>query len=253
MASHRRLERVGHRVWDVQAWDRACARKFEPTWVVNFAFVTRERESQPGYQQVNRELTSHLMWAMSLASVRKAITISSGAAVTEPESPYGALKLREEGEFLSEAYLGQTAVIGRAYALSGPFVRRPHAYAFSDFIVQAQSGAISILANQPVFRRYVSAHDFLQVLILEAMAGGTRIVESGGPLVEMQELAAVIRDVVNPDATIHRPTLVSDEPLMYASDGISWEAVCARHGYTPLDLRQQVVDASLGLVDVKET
>lgn len=226
-----------------------AVREFAPTVVLNFAFLTREKLDTLGpeeFKVVNEELLQRFQAVTELPSVRGAVTVSSGAAITEPEHPYGELKNREEEIALSFARSKSVNVI-RAYSVSGGMVLRPRAYAFSDFILQAESGSIRIRADQPTFRRYVSVADALSLAILEVNSGHSGVVETGGPLVEMQELAEVIRLMVNPTAVIDRVPLVSQGESVYASDGQSWDEACARHGYVPATLEQQITDVAESL------
>jgi len=239
---------VNGRQWPISAWNEELVKAFAPTVVLNFAFLTRERQFDPGYVEINTKLTDQLLWSMQLPHVRCGVTLSSGAVVTEPDSPYGGLKSAEERLFRASAGPSQGVMIGRVFSLSGPFVRRPHAYAFSDFILQAAEGTVHINADQPVFRRYTDAADYLTVLATHALMGRSGCIESGGIIVEMQELAEEVVAVVNPHARILRPDLRSQEPLSYASTNVSWTQACEALGFQPLDLTQQVVQTSRGLL-----
>ena len=128
----------------------------------------------------------------------------------------------------------------RAYSVSGPFVRRPQAYVLSDFVSQALRGSIHIEAHQPVFRRYTSVTDVLKVALMMANLGWSGVLESGGELIELQDLAEVVRREVNPDSVITRAPLISTTPSIYASDNFSWQAACARTSFEPQTLSEQV-------------
>lgn len=227
------------------SWDEKNVREFAPTVVANFAFLTRERIATDGeecFRAVNAELTRRFLWAAELPSVRGALTVSSGAAVTEPDRPYGEMKLAEERAANELASTSRAVVVARAYSVSGAHVRRPRDYAFSDLIVQARSGVVRVNADRPVMRRYVSASDFLGVCSQLMLAGQSDVVDSGGELIEMGDLARRVVQAVRPDAVIERPPLVSDEPSTYASDNTTWVAACEQLRHMPMDLDAQIRD-----------
>ena len=74
------------------------------------------------------------------------------------------------------------------------------------------------------------------------------VIETGGDLVEMAELAALIREVVNPGATIDRRPMLSNKPSIYASSDGSWDAACESLGFKAKTLLEQVrVAVALGV------
>ena len=235
-----------HSEW---SWERV--QDFAPTVVANFAFLTRERIAIEGIEEftaTNTRLIEQFERTAGLSSVRAVLTVSSGAAVTEPEEPYGALKRLEErvaGELASPS---RSSVVLRAYSVSGPFVRRPRDYAFSDFILQASGGRVSITADHLVFRRYVSVADALEVSATSALVGWSGTVDSGGELVEMGELAQRVISIVDPMAVVERPMVDDLRSETYASDDASWVQACERLGHVPLDLDEQIRVTARGLL-----
>lgn len=216
---------------------------FEPTVVLNFAFLTRERVESEGlseFKRINSALSERFLNLTRADSVRFTLTVSSGAAVTEPELPYGQMKLAEETAALRLVNSERSVVVLRAYSVSGGYVRRPEAYAFSDFILQAARGAVEVNADRPVYRRYCSVTDSLAIAINRGLAGESGILETGGDLVEMGELASAIVQVVNPEARINRRELVSEEPSSYHSDDVSWQRWSAAAGLQPMGLMEQI-------------
>lgn len=235
----------------LREFDAALIQDFAPTVVINFAFLTRERLDKEGLDQftaINSKLTQQFVQSAELESVRAALTISSGAAITEPELPYGALKFAEELAAIGLEQEGRSVVVGRAYSLSGPYVRRPKDYAFSDLILQAHSGRVLIKSDRPTFRRYIAVSDFLAVCLTAALNGDSGVIESGGNLIEIRELAEIIVKRVRPDATIERVKLTSTAESIYASDNLSWMEATKKHGLEPLTLEEQVDATAIGLL-----
>jgi len=226
---------------DLTTWDADVVRRFEPTLVVNAAFLTPSASrDQTDHARVNAELTGRFEVAAGLPSVRAVVTVSSGASVVDPQSAYGAAKRVEEAVARAAVTPERSVVIARAYSLSGRHVRRPHDYAFSDLILQAPTGKIRVHAEQPVFRRFTGAQDLLRVCLAHALAGWSGAIESGGELVEIGQLAQRVARIVNPAAVIERRPWESASPSIYASDGTGWEAACRRVGHVPADLDAQI-------------
>ena len=228
---------------DLVTWDLALIREFQPTIVVNFAFLTPERvalDGEKAFMSTNRLLLERFEATVSHKRVHSVVTVSSGAAVMFPDSPYGSMKLVEEQ--LARDLIGSSrnVVTARAYSVSGPFVRRPEDYVFSNFILQAREGLIRISSKEPTFRRFTDAQDFLSVCFQHALWGWSGTIESGGTLVEMDNLAREVVGVVNPRAQIVRPTMTSMRPSVYASDGTSWDEACARVSCSPKSLHEQI-------------
>ncbi len=241
-----RMEQPG---FETYGSDRITA--FAPTVVANFAFLTRDRLSDLGvkeFTRTNERLTAEFITAAKLPTVRLAITVSSGATVTEPQSPYGSLKRIEESESLALASSQRAIVVVRAYSVSGPYVRRPRAYAFSDMVLQADSGAVEVLASALTYRRYVDVGDALVLALADGLDGRSGVFETGGELVEMSDLAERVIAQVNPDASLVRGMIQGDSST-YASDGRSWSEVCARHSFAPLVLDEQIRSTAAGLLE----
>lgn len=233
-------------------WDLPTIRSFAPTVVANFAFLTRDRLQDFGDEQfhaINKEQVENLRRAACLPSVRSVVTISSGAAVCEPKSSYGLLKAMEERSALAlvENEAGPSVVVARTYSVSGPYVVRPEAYAFSDFVQMARLGEIKIAADRPVFRRYASVADVLRVALTRALEGHSGLFETGGELVELGILAEHVRSVVNTSARIQRPPFRTSSPSCYASDNLSWKQYTAAANVKPATLIQQIQAVQQGL------
>jgi nucleoside-diphosphate-sugar epimerase len=208
------------------------------------------------YVAANEVLTGRLLAAASLPTVRRIVTISSGAAVYPDDAllhpmdanPYGWLKRLAE-EALAELADSRSlsAVVARAWSVSGAFVQKPASYALSDMIMQATRGAIHIRATRPVYRRYVSVEDLLAVALASATAPGARVIDSGGPLLEMGALAEAVASVVNPSTTITRAEPDGSAPDAYYAETDSWDAACRAFRFVPNDIPGQIRIAENGL------
>lgn len=229
-------------------------RLFKPTVVLNFAFLTRDRVEIEGierFTRVNRALTERFIHVARLSSVRFAVTVSSGASIVEPESPYGRLKAEEEQRALELAQEDRQVIVIRAYSLSGGHVRRPLAYAFSDFILQAPGGSVRVEADRPVLRRYCSVADVLTVALRSGVERRSGLFETGGNLVEMGDLAQRVIDLIEPKAILERPPYGTESPLAYHSAGDSWREWCSAVDVKPISLDEQILRAAAVLIGVR--
>lgn len=246
VAREPRRHRVRDVDWTLEAWNEGLVEQFSPTIVVNLAFVTRGYVATMAlhdYERANAELTRRFLLAAHLPAVRHALTVSSGAAITEPEHPYGRMKLEEEQQALAAVARDRTMVVARAYSVSGALVRHPGEFAFSSFVEQAAAGHIAINAERPTFRRYCDVSELLAVCLRRGLDGWSGVIESGGGLVEMGELAQLIADATGPSVTISRARQVTDVPSVYASDDLDWQQHCAALGFNPGPIAEQVARA----------
>jgi nucleoside-diphosphate-sugar epimerase len=247
---------------EVYAWDFARIVEFQPTLILDSAFLTRGLlGSIPAEEFIhqNQLLSDRLLAATGISSVKRVISVSSGAAIypagveQQPviENPYGVLKLNLERRLLRQAEeSGFNVVIPRAWSVSGPEVQSPKSYAFSDLILQARTGQVRISAQNNVWRRYTAADDLLSVAFALSSAG-SRIFSSGGELVEIGQLARLVVSEVG-GASILKERILrggqgdSDD---YHSDGTEWQSVCDELQFSPKNLTEQISATNFGLLD----
>ena len=224
-------------------------KEFEPTIVIDSAFLTREKIQVLGtetYISINKTLMNQALEVRELKSVERFIGISSGAArgplTSTPtsllENPYGSLKSQYENLLMTSDFrVKEGSVLLRAWSMSGPHVRNPELFAFFDLIKQSKGRIMRIRSNAHVYRRYSDVEDLLAVGLASTTGGST--VDSGGELVEIGELAKIIREVLGSTAEIHRE-VTSSEDDHYYSDGESWNQESSRVGLSPKTLREQI-------------
>lgn len=252
VASRARTHRVGDRDWAVQAWDEAAVAAFAPTIILNFAFLTRDKEALLGadaYAQALTDLNERLVTVTRTDSVRGMLTVTSGAAIHVPEGEhlpigaYGEAKRAEEELALSLVDAHRTVVVARAWSLSGALVQRPTDYAFSDLILQARSGEIRVMADCEVWRRYCGVDDYIAVCVAALAAGRSGVIDSGGPEVELRDLAALIAGRIDAGARVEAPS-PSQPARRYLSDDRTWQDACRAAGFTPATLEEQIDDVA---------
>lgn len=209
--------------------------------LLHFAFVTRELAAARGheaYVAANVAITTTVLEAIARHAPR--VAYASSGAVHLPgglaTNPYGVLKRLDE-HALRDA-TGGRCFVARVFNVAGPWATKPTAFALTDLITQAQSGAASlrVRAPRPVVRSYVDAEDLAALMI--AAAGTGAVVETAGDEeIEVGELARRIA----PDLPVARPPLdPALAPDRYVGDAVGFAAACARHGVTLRGLDEQI-------------
>jgi nucleoside-diphosphate-sugar epimerase len=231
---------------------QACL-DFKPTIVFDCAFLTRDKIRSAGinaYIRENRMLTDQALRLRALNSVERFIAISSGAALPHLNSksfdlqgdPYGALKARYEQDLMGANFkLKDNVVLLRAWSMSGRHARNGHLYGFFDLIAQSRTSEMRIAANSLVFRRYADVEDFLAVGLHSRT--GEFPIDSGGPLLEIQELAETIKKVLGSHAIVIREVDPTGADR-YHSDGLTWERAVADSGLMPKSIHEQITYSS---------
>jgi nucleoside-diphosphate-sugar epimerase len=226
-------------------------RDFRPTIVIDAAFLTRDKLEALGQRKfitINQGLISDSLEMACLPSVRKYVGFSSGATVNLAgqasfalhDNPYAALKREYEDGIskLSAATKGIVSV-ARVWSVTGSHLTKPDLFAFSNLISQARSGRIVIKAKNLVFRRFCTIDEVLSVALADS-GNHSPIFDTGGDLIEIGELAEIVRQEVNPKAAIVRELREGTEPDNYYSDSKVWDQLLNECQIKPASIREQV-------------
>lgn len=170
--------------------------------IVHTAFKTQSYIQNMDLSQYRAENLETIDWLKAFVenqNLKWAVGISSGAATNylekvsvgqtlKPEDIYGELKVLEERVLLS-SHIEHVAV-GRLWAASGRFMQNFEIYALGQFLENAIKGKeIMVKSATPVFRRYVDVEDFIDVLLNCAWENSRTLLDSGGHLTSIQDLA----------------------------------------------------------------
>jgi nucleoside-diphosphate-sugar epimerase len=219
---------------------------------IHLAFLTRDKVELVGSKEfitTNMSLISKACQLVEKSKPKWVVIVSSGAILDrnsgELESniqsnPYGFCKRVEEILITQSANkVGANVVIGRLWGASGKHMPRNHAYALSDFIISAQAKKkITIKSGGQVIRRYVDAGEFMEVLIKTAISGESRTVNSGGPRIEIGELASLVAlHFVGVEIERSPVELTVDD---YFSRGDDFEKLASALGISLSDIKTQV-------------
>jgi nucleoside-diphosphate-sugar epimerase len=257
IAGSSRIEKIGKSDYGIETFDIKKIRDFKPTTVIDAAFITREKvKTLPldTYIRSNTELMEQGIELQKLSTVEKFIGISSGASVPHLElefpnlslDPYGSLKAFYERRLVENSELRAKTTIGRIWSVSGSLVTKPSFFAFSDLVQQALSGHIEILARHRVWRRYVDLEDFIRVVTLST-PGESRVIDSGGKKVELEQLAQLIFAELGAKPSISRVLSIGSEDDLYFSDESTWLDAINAIRFVPLTLGEQIVKVSESL------
>lgn len=228
--------------------------QFNPTVLIDFAFVTREHleeMSDEEYKKVNYQLIDKALEIFALPTVRYGLFTSSGAAVYPEdallglfsENPYGYLKRKTEELVLQEsARLNKKSIVIRPWSLSGTMVMKDYEFAFSSFIRQSFGNLIEVKSPIPVYRRYVSAEDFLALSVakLFSQSNSAEIFDSGGELVSLVDLAHKIADLQTNKVSVVSRQSNPEASNNYYSDNRQWIQECEAFGFVPENLSEQI-------------
>jgi nucleoside-diphosphate-sugar epimerase len=233
-------------------------REFSPTIIVDTAFLTREKLEGLGRDQfisVNRKLMKDSLEMATLPSVRKYVGFSSGATANLAgqasfsliDNPYAALKREYEADMseLSGTTMGKIS-IARVWSVTGDHMTKPNLFAFSNLISQARDGRIIIKAKNLVFRRYCTINEVISVALSDSGSHGT-VFDTGGELIEIGDLAEIIRQEINPAAEIFRELHDGVEPDNYYSDSKVWGQLLSESHIKPSSIREQVRTVANGM------
>jgi nucleoside-diphosphate-sugar epimerase len=254
---------VSGRVYNVQGWDIRAVEAFEPTVVFDFAFLTRDLLETLGeveYLRRNRSLSARLFEVASIPSVRRLLSVSSGASLKPQmdgkplaKDPYGQQKRATELGLREIAAKGVVEVtVARAWSVSGGFVQKPFNYALSDFVISGlKHGVIAIRADHLVWRRYCTVEDLLAVALLDSLGQSFYELDSGGTLIELAGLANVVSEEAGGLRVEVQHSNRSNKPAdTYYSSGEAWNAALKRTGYKALTLREQIRNVAEGLAEI---
>lgn len=245
----------------LQPLDRLCDLLPAPTYLLHFAYLTRDRLNEmgvPEYITANLAITAAVARAIQRFHPLGVFTTSSGAVyesdgrfVTDvAANPYGALKYIEELLVRrAAADVGTRSVVTRIFSLAGAYMTKPDLYALGDFVLQALGGGpIKIRARIPVERSYCAADDVVTLALaclLDGGAGDDVIFDSGGQIVEIGQLAEHVRQIIGrSQIALDRDWDPSAVPDRYVGEGASMSAMAAHYGLSLLPLEHQIRDTA---------
>ena len=180
----------------------------------DFAFQTQEKMISLGekkYIEENEKLINNSVNFIKLYKPKAIFLASSGAvygknysSTPKPSSIYGQLKLKQESKISNIASdENLVLLIFRIFNLSGRNINKFQTFAIAQMIKSAMDESyIKVLSDHQVFRRYADVNQFTRLILKLLISHKAGIFDSGGPLIEIRELALEIKKIINPLAKL---------------------------------------------------
>ena len=227
-----------------------------PTILLHTAFLTKDRAewmSELEYIAQNEAIRATVRTSLDTIGVDRLFLASSGAAYyTDDQSAspamrlYGAMKREDERCFSDWAeQTNNRAVIGRLFALSGPYINKPETYALASFILDAINGRrIRVKATRPVIRGYVAIRELMSLVLalLETRSGIVRF-DTGGEAMELGRAAAIVSEILGGHGA-DRATLLTKFCDSYAGDDAVYQQLLGSVGIQHVPFRRQVMETA---------
>lgn len=242
---------LGGRKYLQNTWSDELIENFKPTIAIDTAFITREKIQETGidsYVSGNREIITRSLQIASLQTLKTYIGFSSGA-VFQPkpfgadEDPYAILK-RSFEEDMRKLSLSSSANINilRTWSVAGKHVTKPEIFAFSNLIIQSHTSRIEIKSENPVWRRYCSVEELIAIGLASPFGLKFSLIDSGGTLVEIQELATTICKLSGRYPQILCSINESNVANHYHSDNSDWAKAVSIAGLRTKTLEELILE-----------
>lgn len=262
IASKTREFEVDGQSYSAVRWNQDDVERFEADTVLDFACQTVNKARLVGYDlfvQTNKELARRLSFAANLSSTRRVLSVSSGASVRLPlemrdqsaAKSYSLTKQALEAQLAEIASSRNVSVgVARAWSVSGGHVQNPRGYAFSGMILDSlESGVVSVRADHLVYRRYSAVEDLLALAVPRSEDSGYSVIDSGGELIEIRDLARMICEEIPGSHLMANQS--KEDPLVadrYFAGEQDWNHEKAKRGLETLALRKQIHNVTTSLI-----
>jgi nucleoside-diphosphate-sugar epimerase len=253
--SKSRKENIGP--WDavhVYGSEDVFELELESSTFVQLAFKTRdyiEKLGKDAYIAANKSILKQSLELLKRSEARHVVLVSSGVVSRYiatsgrlDDTAYTSMKLEEEELFSKLCNdMDSNLVILRLWGATGIDMTEPLKYAVGDLVNQAIScKEIVVSSDHLVYRRYVDSREIMETALRASFSFKKLLLESGGVVTEMGDLAVRVRDLFAPGKQIRRPALKEGEPDMYFSTDTLSELLAADFGIQFSTLDQQLIN-----------
>jgi nucleoside-diphosphate-sugar epimerase len=233
--------------------------------LLHFAYVTREFAADRGvepYVMANLDITGIVLDFIRRRRPAFVAYASSGAAVVAvargpidiAADPYGALKVMDELALRrAAADVDARSLTARVFNVSGPWLRKPEAFALSDLIRQVDAGGpVRIRATHPVIRSYVDVEDLVSVMIAASLdislPAEIQVDTAGEVEVEVGDLAARVQRVLGrDDVAVERDFDPSASADLYVGSREGFASLARRVDVRLRTLDEQIARTAQGM------
>ncbi len=253
--SSRRIEVSHNRQVEVIKWNREAIQEFAPTTFINLAFLTRDRLLTipvDQYIQTNLSIIDNAIWALSLPSISRVLSTSSGVASAISNvgdfqiDPYGKLKKYEELVLSEKAdALKKKLLILRVWTVSGKYIKPGDLLIIQSIISAALANKdFEIESKSLTYRTYIHTYEMFGLALVGILNGETGIINSGGIKVEIAELAQRIFSLLNAKARVIQVLDRKESIEQYVSISPELNKVAVKFKIPIMDLDSQILNTA---------
>jgi nucleoside-diphosphate-sugar epimerase len=244
---------ISNKIIETKTWEN-LALNSPVLLYFDFAFQTQEKISSIGeekYIKENKKIIQNSVNFIKIYKPKSIFLASSGAVYgknysldPKPLSTYGQLKLNQESKISKiAADENLNLLISRVFNLSGSNINKFQTFAIAQLIKSAiDQKSIKVLADHQVFRRYADVNQLVRLILklLDSKING--VFDSGGPLIELQELASEIKNIVDPLAKLEFTPINEKKPTDdYYSRSNRYEDLLKQYlGEVPISIEKQI-------------
>lgn len=228
--------------------------------VFDFSFITQEKMKKMGekeYVLQNTKLTQRIRNYIAQVQPSNVYYASSGAAdpnflaktKNTSKKVYGELK--REAEFQLEQICSQInsqLLINRIWSITGTQMLEPHKYAIGDFVTQALNNKkIVINSSDQILRSYIDAADLLDTCFNYLLDGNSGLLNSGGYLVSLLELASYVSKEFNTNEVLTPNLIPKQTDEDYFSPDLDLNNIASTYGMQLQNIEKQVKNTILAI------
>ena len=207
-----------------QTWDNLAINS-KVCLYFDFAFQPQDKLKSLGEMEFVKQNETIIQNSVNFIKDHKPTNIflaSSGAvygknysSTPKPLSIYGKLKFIQESK-ISKISKDENLnlIISRVFNLSGSNINKFQTFAITQMIRNAvDKEGIKVLADHQVFRRYADVNQFIRLALKLSDSHFNGIFDSGGPLIELRDLASEIKKIINPLAKLELNKIKENVPI----------------------------------------
>ena len=222
---------------------------------LNAAYLRREKiktMNRDEYIQKNYEISDFARKLLKENNIKTFINLSSGVAseklyeiVNRTDDLYAKSKIADEMMFQSTCDSVSAFFINcRIYSISGKYINEFQNLALSLFIQQAfQKPRVISVRSPETLRTYVNAVDLVKVLFELALNKKNYMIDSGGYLIQLGQLADKIASITQ-SASVEKSTSIN-KSADYYGDFKMFNELAKQCGIGLLDIENQITDTMI--------
>jgi nucleoside-diphosphate-sugar epimerase len=228
---------------------------------IPLAFATREKFHVHGsvrYQEMNLNIIKQDQEFIRANTGLTTILISSGVVnglsdsqkLDNSYASYAQLKKMQEDVYKEASRNDSRVKICRLYSCTSKDLLKTEGYLFSSIVRSALlDEPIIINSSSRVIRNYVDLRQLFAALI---RTRDQCLINSGGPKIEIRDLANLIVQTLNSNSKIQFPPYNSNSPSNhYAAPDESMKKMYDEVGLTEISLEEQILNTSTGISAAK--